>query len=149
VNHTYDSLRELACLALTTPSLEAPAALLVLEDALVEAGVLLQKYQPGCSTPADHQRRILQEWVMRWGMKTVYGASRVDTLTLGIDTGRGFPDTTDHRAWSEERIECRRRGETWRQKRYQRCVKCKTKISDIHVSCSHCARMHGTPRHVT
>jgi hypothetical protein len=115
MNHTYDSLRELACLAVTTVSLEAPGAVLVLEDALRDAGVLLG-YSPECMTPAEHQRQFTHGWVMRWAMKAAYGAPRICTITLEID-GKWAVDKSDHRAWTNERIECRRRGEIWKQKR--------------------------------
>jgi hypothetical protein len=120
MNHTYDSLRALAIQAVTFPSVDAPDALLVLEDALREAGVLGELYEPGCLTPKEHQRKYIQEWVMKWGMKAAYGARRVCTYTLGIDRALGFPDQSDHRAWSTERIEARKRGEIWRQKRKEK-----------------------------
>lgn len=124
MNHTYDSLRELACLALTTPSLEAEAAQDVLEDALSEAGVWLSDGD-GPMRPG-----FKREWVQRWAMKAAYGPSNVDTHVVilvhhkkwtkqvrwsGMTIARGF-DNNDHRKWAEERIAVRRLGGTWRCK---------------------------------
>lgn len=114
MNHTYDSLRELACLALTTPALAAAEARFVLQDALKEAGVWISVFE---------DPRYYSEWCDKWAMKAAYGAHNVDYSYEYIQRKLRWVgwqiapsmDMSNHRKWSEERIAVRRTtGGTWR-----------------------------------
>lgn len=119
---TYDELRDLAIDAITTPSLDVEDALDVLSDALLESGVLIPWHTDFPNNWEPEEQAVLakrwdHQWALKWAMKAVYGAARVDTHTLAIDSKRAFPDKSDHRAWTEERLEARLQGKVWKQKR--------------------------------
>ncbi len=118
MNHTYDSLRELSVAVVTFASTDAQDSLLVLIDALQEAGVMLPFHDGSRLYTSDDRKRATdwaRGWAIGWAMKAVYGASRVkanpfDAPSLEPTTEQ---DVT-HRRWSEERIALRRLGVKFR-----------------------------------
>ncbi len=117
MQHTYDSLRELGVLAVTTPALDAEGALDVLVDALIEGGVCFG-YPSGDAEDegrAAHAVAWQKGWAFRWAMKAVYGAGNVRAgFGCGaVELAANPEPSREHRRWSEERLEARRRGEVF------------------------------------
>ncbi len=99
-SHTYDSLRELAIQAVTSPSLEAAVAMKILHDALVECGVYrplaLMMKADGAWHERAHSERVDMEWVHRWAMTAAYCAR----ISFG---GYGIYNTSEKK-WSKRTL---------------------------------------------
>lgn len=109
MNHTYDSLRELAVRAVTFVRADIDSEMEVLIDALLESGVYggWWTYNPNFPNAKERAEECNRRWATHWALRAVYGTKH-PYLAVTEQAMR------DHRRWGEERIALRKAGVRFR-----------------------------------